>query len=186
MVVYEIFLVQSEFSVQRGLKKLFSHRQPIQHYLRNIKEWRISLGGSYLAWPFPPSVAILTSRDHSHLAWQFSPRVTIPTLRGNSHLAWPFLPGMAIFTSHDHSHLVWQFSARMTIPTSRTYSHLACPLHHSKSPRAHLKYTFSPRVHILTSHTYSHLACSPPPKIISFTTHGKIPKKVMQQPQFHQ
>ena len=110
----------------------------------NIKEWRISLGGSYLAWPFPSSVAILTLCDHSHLAWQFLPHVTIPTLHGNSNLAWPFPPRVAILTSHDHSHLMWPFPTCMAILTSHGHYHLTWP--------------FPPHVAILTSCDHSHLA----------------------------
>ena len=53
--------------------------------LPNIKERRISLGGSH--GHFSPRVAIFTLSEH------FSPCVAI------SHLAWPFSPCMGIFTS---------------------------------------------------------------------------------------
>ena len=80
----------------------------------NIKEWRISLGGSYLACPFPPCVTIPSSRP---------PCVTIPT-SGPPHVNIP--------TLHDHSHLTWPFPPHTLMQDDFWVCMSSSPLHHTK------------------------------------------------------
>ena len=135
----------------------------------NIKEWKISLGGSYLrrcevTLQISPCMAILTSMGKVtwHPPCVPSCRVVPATTQKSPH--------MVILTTCGKSHLA---------PTSFILMS-SCPHHHAK----------------VTSHDHSHLmqqtnlsSISHTPlyaKIISFTLHGKIPKKFMQQPLFHQ
>ena len=112
-------------------------------------------------------------------------------------------PLCRVVPSTPQSHLVCIFSPCIHILTLHTYSHLTCPhppFKVTSHTHSHLVYTFSPRVHILTLHapstiqshlipissTHSHLAYIYSPCVLPSTQNNKIPKKVMQQPQFHQ
>ena len=144
------------------------------------------VGHSHLAWPFPPYVTIPTShpshmtispRVHlvwsSHLMWPFPPPVP--------NLAWPLPPHVGILTSCDHSHLAWPshlVGHSHLLSISRDHSHL------SMQDNFGLAFSDTSDLPLIYHLAYT-LRASPHAKIISFTSHGKIPKKVMKQPRFH-
>ena len=111
-----------------------------------------------------PHMSILTSCDHSHLTSTSCLYGELSPPPCKSHLTWTFSSDMATVTLHPRCvPSCWvvpstmQKSTHMTILTSCGNSHLISTLH-------------------APLHT----------KIISFTSDGKIPKKVTQQPLFHQ
>ena len=138
--------------------------------------------------------ANLTTHGHSHLTSTSCCVSSCPlhhakvTLHDLSHIVWPY-------SSHIHlalcvklppppckSHLVWPFSPCVAILISSP-PHIVCWVVPSIMQK-------SPHMTILTScgHSQSHVHLMSPlhAKIISFTLRGEIPKKVTQQPQFHQ
>ena len=115
--------------------------------------------------------AEVTLCDHCHLMWHLSPYI---------HL---MCPSVDLSPPPCKSHLTWPLSPHVAIVTLDPPYVPSCQVVSSTTQK-------SPRMIILTWHGNSHISstsCAPlHAKIISFTLHGKNPKKVTQQPPFHQ
>ena len=137
----------------------------------NIKEWKISLGGSYLTY--------LTLRTPPHI-----PHLTYPTSRTS-----PWVPHLKYPTSHTSPCILHATHQRSPPPkpllmylTSRTSPHIPHPTHQRSSPPkkeiwGFLSSEFSDVHFSLTLRAPLHA------KIISFTSRvEKFPKKSRNNP----
>ena len=148
------------------ITEVTSHPKSLQVHVRQLCHlaWtRDDFGWKCVTCPLqkPPHMTILTSHGNCHLASTFCALVSSCPIHH------------AKVTPHDHSHLMWQLSPHVP----------SCQVVFSTMQKL-------PCMTILTWYGYSHLvSTSRAPlhaKIIYFTSHGKIPKEVTQQPPFHQ